>query len=170
MLASYYESLLARYDPLLSRRGWMVVLTKTRGFLFLCGPSPCVLSICSWDFYFCNVRSLKPLMFDFAVSWPRPPSTAWGCVSRVGLLIYLRSLAWLIGSSLALPGIHSISLISFVCWPCWSLCLYRNLLPIDSRLNKINPSTNIILLPNAKRGNRIKLEILLGGVFKYIIE
>ena len=39
----------------------------------------------------------------------------------------------------------------------------RNLLSTDSRLNRIDPSTNIFP-PNPERGYRIKLEILLGGV------
>ena len=46
----------------------------------------------------------------------------------------------------------------------------RNLPPIDSRLNRINPVTNIIFVPNAERGYIIKFEILLGGVFQYSIE
>ena len=47
---------------------------------------------------------------------------------------------------------------------------YRNLLSIDSQLNQIGLSTNIIFLPNAEHGYVTKLEILLGGVFQYSIE
>ena len=46
----------------------------------------------------------------------------------------------------------------------------RNLLSIDSQLNPINPSTNIISPPNAERGYRTKFEILIEGVFQYSIE
>ena len=46
----------------------------------------------------------------------------------------------------------------------------RNLLSVDSRLNQIDPSTNIIFVPNAERGYRNKFEILIGGVFQYSIE
>ena len=46
----------------------------------------------------------------------------------------------------------------------------RNLLSIDSRLNWIDPNTNIIFLPNVDRGYRTKFEILLGGVFQYSID
>ena len=46
----------------------------------------------------------------------------------------------------------------------------RNLLSIDSQLNLIEPSTNIISPPNAERGYRTKIEILHEGVFKYSIE
>ena len=46
---------------------------------------------------------------------------------------------------------------------------YRNLLSIDSQLNQIDPSTNIIFLTNVEQGYRTKLEILLEGVFQYII-
>ena len=41
----------------------------------------------------------------------------------------------------------------------------RNLLSIDSRLNRIEPSTSIIFPPNVERGYRTKLQILLEGVF-----
>ena len=47
--------------------------------------------------------------------------------------------------------------------------LCRNLLSIDSRLNQIDPSTNIFL-PNPEQGYRTKLEILLEEVFPNIIE
>ena len=40
----------------------------------------------------------------------------------------------------------------------------RNLLSIDSRLNRIDPSTNIVP-PNPERGYRTKFEILLEEVF-----
>ena len=43
-------------------------------------------------------------------------------------------------------------------------------MPIDSQLNQIDPSTNIISPPNAEQGYRTKLEILLEGVFQYSIE
>ena len=46
----------------------------------------------------------------------------------------------------------------------------RNILSIDFRLNRIDPSTNIILSPNAERGYRTKFEIRLEGLFQYIIE
>ena len=46
----------------------------------------------------------------------------------------------------------------------------RNILSVDSRLNRINPITNTIFLPNAERGYRTKFEILLEGVFQYSIE
>ena len=46
----------------------------------------------------------------------------------------------------------------------------RNLLSIESRLNRIDPSTNIIFLPNAEHGYRTKFEIILGGVFQYSID
>ena len=45
----------------------------------------------------------------------------------------------------------------------------RNLLSIDSSLNRIDPSTNISS-PNPERAYRTKFEILLEGVFQYIIE
>ena len=45
----------------------------------------------------------------------------------------------------------------------------RNLLSIDSRLNIIDPSTNIYP-PNPERGYITKFEILLKGVFQYSIE
>ena len=45
----------------------------------------------------------------------------------------------------------------------------RNLLPIDSRLNRINPSTNIVL-PNPEWGYRTKFEILLEELFPNSIE
>ena len=45
---------------------------------------------------------------------------------------------------------------------CW------NILSIDSRLNQIDPSTNIFL-SNPERGYRTKLEILLERVYKYSI-
>ena len=45
----------------------------------------------------------------------------------------------------------------------------RNILSIDSRLNRIGPSTNICL-PNPERGYRTKFEILLEVVFQYSIE
>ena len=47
---------------------------------------------------------------------------------------------------------------------------FRSLLSIDSRLNRIGPSTNIISLPNEERIYRTKSEILLGGVFQYSID
>ena len=40
----------------------------------------------------------------------------------------------------------------------------RNLLSIDSRLNRIDPNTNI-LPPNPERGYRTKFEIILEEVF-----
>ena len=40
---------------------------------------------------------------------------------------------------------------------------------IDSRLNQIDPSTNIISPQNAERGYITKFEILIEGVFKYSI-
>ena len=40
---------------------------------------------------------------------------------------------------------------------------------IDSRLNRIDPSTNVFP-PNTERGYRTKFEILLEGVFQYTIE
>ena len=46
----------------------------------------------------------------------------------------------------------------------------RNLLYIDSRLNTIEPSKNIISPPNAEWGYRTKFEIMLEGVFQYSIE
>ena len=46
----------------------------------------------------------------------------------------------------------------------------RNILSIDSWLNRIDPGTNIISLPNAERGYVTKLKILLGGLFQYSIE
>ena len=46
----------------------------------------------------------------------------------------------------------------------------RNLLSIGSQLNQIDPSTNIIFLPNVEQGYRTKFEILPEGVFKYSIE
>ena len=45
----------------------------------------------------------------------------------------------------------------------------RNLLSIDSQLNRINPSTNIFP-PNPERGYRTKFEILLEEVFPNSIE
>ena len=45
----------------------------------------------------------------------------------------------------------------------------RNLLSIDSGLNRIDPSTNISP-PNPERGYRTKFGILLEGVFQYSIE
>ena len=45
--------------------------------------------------------------------------------------------------------------------------LFRNILSIDSQLNRIDRSTNIIFPPNAERGYRTKLEILLEVVFQY---
>ena len=45
----------------------------------------------------------------------------------------------------------------------------RNLLSIDSRLNRIDPSTNIFP-PNPERGYRTKVEILLEEVFTNSIE
>ena len=47
---------------------------------------------------------------------------------------------------------------------------FRNILSIDSRLNRINPSTNIIFPPNAERGYRTKFEIIIEVVFQYSIE
>ena len=47
---------------------------------------------------------------------------------------------------------------------------WRNLLLIDSRLNWIDLSTNIISPPNSERGYRTKFGILLGGVFQYSIK
>ena len=35
-----------------------------------CGPSPCLLSICSWYFYFLKVNSLTPSIFLFLDSQP----------------------------------------------------------------------------------------------------
>ena len=49
-----------------------------------------------------------------------------------------------------------------------SMC--SNTLSIDSRLNRIDPSTNIIYPPNAEQGYKSKLGIILGGVFQYSIE
>ena len=46
----------------------------------------------------------------------------------------------------------------------------RNLLSIDSWLNRIDPSTDIIFSPNAEQGYRTKFGILLEGVFQYSIE
>ena len=46
----------------------------------------------------------------------------------------------------------------------------RNLLYIDYQLNRIDPSTIFIFLPNAEWGYRTKSEILLVRVFKYSIE
>ena len=46
----------------------------------------------------------------------------------------------------------------------------RNLLSIDSQLNQIYPSTNIISSPNSEHGYRTKFENLLGVAFQYIIE
>ena len=46
----------------------------------------------------------------------------------------------------------------------------RNLLSIDSWLNRIDPSTDIIFSPNAEQGYRTKFQILLEGVFQYSIE
>ena len=43
-------------------------------------------------------------------------------------------------------------------------------MPIYSRLNQIDPSTNIIFPPNEDWGYRTRFEILLGGVFQYSIE
>ena len=51
----------------------------------------------------------------------------------------------------------------------WGAWMCRNLLSIDSRLNRIDPSTNI-LLPNPERGYRTKFEILLEKVFPNSIE
>ena len=48
------------------------------------------------------------------------------------------------------------------------LFICRNLLSIDSRFNRINPSTNKIS-PNLERGYRTKFEILLEGLFQYSI-
>ena len=45
----------------------------------------------------------------------------------------------------------------------------RNLLSIDSRLNRINPSTNIFP-PNTERGYRTKFEILREEVFPNSID
>ena len=45
----------------------------------------------------------------------------------------------------------------------------RNLLSIDSRLNRIDPSTNIFP-PNPDRGYRTKFEILLEELFPNSIE
>ena len=47
--------------------------------------------------------------------------------------------------------------------------LCRNLLSIDSRLNRIDPSTNIFP-PNPEQGYRTKFEILLEEVFPNSIE
>ena len=47
--------------------------------------------------------------------------------------------------------------------------LCRNLLSTDSRLNRIDPSTNIFP-PNPERGYRTKFEILLEEVFPNSIE
>ena len=44
--------------------------------------------------------------------------------------------------------------------------IYSNLLSIDSWLNLIDPSTNIISSQNSEQGYRTKLKILLEGVFK----
>ena len=56
----------------------------------------------------------------------------------------------------------------------YTITLYRgrcrNLLSIDSWLNWIDPSTNIIYPPNVERGYITKFEILLGGVFQYRTE
>ena len=46
----------------------------------------------------------------------------------------------------------------------------RNLLSIDYLLNRIDPSKNLIFLPNKERVYRTKFEILLEGVFQYSIE
>ena len=46
----------------------------------------------------------------------------------------------------------------------------RNLMSIDSQLNQIYPSTNIISPPNTEQGYRTKFEIMLEGVFQYSIE
>ena len=46
----------------------------------------------------------------------------------------------------------------------------RNLLSIDSQLNQIEPSTNIIFPPNSEQGYRTKFEILLELLFQYIME
>ena len=46
----------------------------------------------------------------------------------------------------------------------------RNLLSVDTRLNRIDPSTNNIFPPNTELGYRTEFEILLGGVFQYSIE
>ena len=46
----------------------------------------------------------------------------------------------------------------------------RNTLSIDSWLNWIDLSKNIISPPNAEQGYRSKFKILLGGVFQYSIE
>ena len=59
-------------------------------------------------------------------------------------------------------------MVSFVV-PIVLTLLCGNLLSIDSRLNRIDPSTNIIFPPNAERGYITKFEILLEGVFKYSI-
>ena len=50
-----------------------------------------------------------------------------------------------------------------------STTVCRNLLSTDSRLNRIDPSTNIFL-PNPERGYRTKFEILLEEVFPNSIE
>ena len=42
----------------------------------------------------------------------------------------------------------------------------RNLLSVDSRLNRIDPSTNIIFPPTAEREYRTKFEILLQVLFR----
>ena len=46
----------------------------------------------------------------------------------------------------------------------------RNIMSIDSRLNRIDLSTNIISPPNAEWRYRTKFVILLVGVFQYSIE
>ena len=71
-------------------------------------------------------------------------------------------------------GTYLVYILFIIVWGNYPLTLKkgscRNLLSIDSQLNRIDPSTNVILPPNVERGYITKLEILLEGVFRYSID
>ena len=89
-------------------RGWLVVFNGLNYFLLGCGPSPWLLIIFLWYFYFEKGHSKKTSIFVLLASRPPPIREYWLCGSLVVLPLPWVCLSLLPGASLVLPGLHSI--------------------------------------------------------------